>query len=189
MANFSKAYTLTMGHEGGYANNPVDTGGETYKGIARNFNPMWYGWPVVDAVKKQTKDVASLNRILGSDTALQANVHAFYKTNYWNVNRLDNVTDQVLAEKLFDVGVNMGVGRASRMLQEALNLTNQNGRIYPDITIDGVVGPKTIELTNKHPRPGLLLNVIKALQGERYLNIMRNNASQEVFANTWFSRV
>lgn len=189
MANFEKAYALTMGHEGGYAFHPADTGGMTYKGIARNFNPKWSGWAVVDAVKPTTSSTEQLNRILGANVGLQTSVRAFYKTNYWDVNRLDGIESQVLGEKLFDIGVNMGVGRASRMLQEALNLTNSNGRAYPDIAVDGVIGATTLGLTNKHPRPALLVQVIKALQGERYLNIMRNSASQEVFAASWFSRV
>lgn len=30
-------------HEGGYSNDPIDLGGETYKGIARNAHPNWQG--------------------------------------------------------------------------------------------------------------------------------------------------
>lgn len=37
MAIFNSAFKITMGNEGGYANNPDDSGGETYAGIARNF--------------------------------------------------------------------------------------------------------------------------------------------------------
>ena len=39
MANFSDAYALTSAHEGGYVNDPVDRGGETYRGIARRYFP------------------------------------------------------------------------------------------------------------------------------------------------------
>ncbi len=178
-----------MGHEGGYANNPLDTGGETYKGIARNFNPGWGGWHKVDQAKKQTGVVAQLDRLLSADKALQLEVQKFYKLNYWDVNRLDLIDSQVLGDKLFDIGVNMGVKRAALMLQQALNLTNVNGRAYRDIAEDGVIGPETLSLTDTHPRPALLLKVINALQAERYLNIMRNNPTQETFANSWFSRV
>ncbi|GAB3783244.1 putative peptidoglycan-binding domain-containing protein [Spirosoma horti] len=189
MANFEIGYPITSGHEGGYANNKLDTGGETYAGISRVWNPDWPGWKIVDAAKKQTSDVDQIDAILARNEDLQADIAKFYKQNYWDVNRLDALTNQAIANKLYDVGVNMGVGRASRMLQEALNLTNNNGRSYPDMVIDGIVGPKTVTYTNSHPRPGLLLGVLKALQGERYLNIMRNNPPQEAFAASWFSRV
>ncbi|RYD50653.1 MAG: hypothetical protein EOP52_13405, partial [Sphingobacteriales bacterium] len=36
MADFLTAYKRTAVAEGGYANDPDDLGGETYKGIARN---------------------------------------------------------------------------------------------------------------------------------------------------------
>ena len=43
MANFDEAFALTMKSEGGYANNPNDTGGETYKGVSRKNHPKWNG--------------------------------------------------------------------------------------------------------------------------------------------------
>ena len=48
MAIFNSAFQITMGNEGGYANNPADSGGETYKGIAKNYWPNWEGWTAVD---------------------------------------------------------------------------------------------------------------------------------------------
>ena len=51
MADFRTAYYLTMGHEGGYNNDPDDVGGETYKGIARNYHASWEGWKIVDMYK------------------------------------------------------------------------------------------------------------------------------------------
>ncbi len=189
MANFTSAHAITAHNEGGYANNPADTGGETYAGIARNFNPQWCGWATIDRVTKQTQVVPKINKILAADRTLQRDVHTFYEANYWRANRLGELNNQAIADKLYDIGVNMGVDRASRMLQEALNLSNQNGRLYPDIDVDGITGNTTITTTNRHPNPNLLLLVLDALQGERYLDNMRNNSTQELFANAWFNRL
>ena len=52
MADFNKAYKATMGHEGGYVDDPADKGGETYKGIARRYNPGWGGWKQIDPLFK-----------------------------------------------------------------------------------------------------------------------------------------
>ena len=41
MAEFSEAFTQTAAHEGGYSNDPLDRGGETYRGIARVHHPDW----------------------------------------------------------------------------------------------------------------------------------------------------
>jgi lysozyme family protein len=189
MANFTTAHAITAQNEGGYANNPADKGGETYAGISRNFNPQWSGWAAVDRAKKQTLVAAKIDKILAADRALQREVHHFYETKYWQANRLGELCHQAIADKLYDIGVNMGVDRASRMLQEALNLTNQNGKAYADIDVDGIMGNITIATVNRHPNPKLLLLVLDALQGERYLTNMRNNPSQEVFANAWFNRI
>lgn len=41
MAEFNIAFQKTLTHEGGYVNDPEDSGGETYKGISRNNHKNW----------------------------------------------------------------------------------------------------------------------------------------------------
>lgn len=188
MANFDIAYAQTSRWEGGYADHPADRGKETYAGVSRNFWPNWSGWPIIDAVKARY-GLKGIDARLKADSSLQSSVHAFYETNFWQVNRLDAIINQEVANRVYDIGVNSGTTPAAKTLQEALNLTNANGQAYPDILIDGVIGPKTVQLANAHTRPQLLVKVINALQAERYIKIMRLNPGQEVFANSWFSRV
>lgn len=40
MTNFNEAFEFTVGHEGGYVNDPVDPGGETKYGISKRAYPM-----------------------------------------------------------------------------------------------------------------------------------------------------
>ena len=80
MAEFKVAYAITAAHEGGYVNDPVDRGGETYRGIARVHHPDWSGWRRVDAQRRK----AGFPRTLGSDRALQDAVRRFYKKAYWD---------------------------------------------------------------------------------------------------------
>lgn len=189
MADFKQAYKKTMSVEGGLANHPADKGGLTYMGITVRDWPTWGGWVHINNARRQTGDTKVINRILAGNADLQAEVMKFYKREYWDVNKLDQIESQELAEELFDGGVNCGWKRAARWLQEALNLTNLNGASYPDMTVDGIVGPITLNRANNHKRPTLLLIILKALRGERYLEIMRNDPTQEVFANSWFSRL
>ncbi len=49
MANFTQAYNLTSAHEGGYVNDAIDRGGETYRGISRVYHSSWKGWSNIDA--------------------------------------------------------------------------------------------------------------------------------------------
>lgn len=187
MANFYTAYKITMAHEGGYANDPVDRGGETWKGVARNFWPKWEGWIIVDQVKASKP--TNLNQALSARGDLQKLVEVFYKSNFWDVNRLDDVVNQNIANEMFDIGVNMGVGTAAKFLQEALNLCNRNQVTYPDLLVDGQIGPVTLGVLNNKANVVTVFNTLNLLKGERYINIMRKSPDQEKFWNGWVSRI
>ncbi|MDX2189374.1 MAG: glycosyl hydrolase 108 family protein [Bacteroidota bacterium] len=76
MATFEQALTKVLKNEGGYANNPSDPGGETYKGIARKIFGKWDGWVNIDAKKRNP----NFRNLLESDPDLQAKVKHFYKS-------------------------------------------------------------------------------------------------------------
>jgi lysozyme family protein len=188
MANFSEAYKKTMGHEGGYANDRDDAGGETYMGISRVYNPGWYGWTLID----QEKGEYDFPSCLKDDEDLHDAVEDFYKDKYWDVNRLDDFPSQEIANEMFDTGVNMGVGRAARFLQKALNYLNRNGSLYSDLVVDGVVGGKTISALDTVFSDGdddVLLSMLNVLQGQHYMNYMDKNPTQKKYARGWFRRV
>ena len=187
MANFKEAFEKTMGHEGGYGNDPDDAGGETYKGIARVYNPGWSGWAVIDAAK--TASIGNFPASLDQNATLQASVQSFYKERYWDVNRLDSFPQSV-AEEMFDTGVNMGVGRAARFLQRALNYLNRNGKLYGELTVDGAIGPNTLNaLAAVKSDESVLLTMLNVLQGMHYMEYMDKSPSQRKFARGWFKRV
>lgn len=52
-----------------------------------------------------------------------------------------------MAEELLDIGVNFGIGFAKPLLQRALNLLNNQGKGgWPDLVIDGIYGPVTLNV-------------------------------------------
>jgi lysozyme family protein len=183
-ANFEKAYLKTIGHEGGYANHPSDRGGETWKGIARNFWKDWEGWQIIDEYKRKENFPANLKDV----ERLDRMVKEFYKKNFWDKLFLDQLAEAKVSTELFDTAVNMGVKTAAKMLQEALNLLNRQGLTYADLDVDGIVGARTIYATNRCNQRNLYIT-LNLLQGERYMNICRNNPTQEVFFNGWLNRV
>lgn len=188
MAEFNEAYAITAAHEGGYANDPVDRGGETYRGIARVHHPEWTGWKRVDAQRGKAGFPESLDK----DRTLQASVKAFYKRNYWDRFAGDELPDQAVANELYDTAVNMGVRRAVRFLQSALNLLNRNQRDYQDLIVDGWFGSKTMTalktLLKKDGDSDALVKLMNIQQGARYVEIMARDASQERFARGWIKR-
>lgn len=188
MADFEKAFDETMWHEGGYANDPDDRGGETYRGIARKFHDNWSGWTIIDNLQANGVDSANFRM----NDALQNMVKLFYQKNYWDKFVGKEIANQEVANKLFDISVNMGVGRAKRFLQEAINLLNRNGNLTPDIAVDGLVGSKTIAGLSDLFKAGDEKNVLKVLnllQSEKYLVICRRDPTQEKFLRGWMSRI
>ena len=181
MAIFNSAFQITMGNEGGYANNPADSGGETYKGIAKNYWPNWEGWPAVDqAISTHPQKI---NTTLAANNELQIQVQAFYKQNFWDTISLDHLNGQQLANQLFDTAVNMGVGIATRTLQQAVN------NIIPGkLTVDGRIGPETLDAVNGLPQEEVYNQVI-ALRKQRYINILQQHPAMAQFRNSWLSRL
>ncbi len=175
MANFNTAYNLTMAAEGGYVNDPSDSGGETFKGVSRNNNPNWSGWAIIDSIK--ATNPANLNAALNQNTALLANIMGFYELNYWNVNQTGSINNQQIANQVFDTAVNCGAGTAARFLQQAAA-----------VNADGIIGPLTLAAVN-NADPETLYNQFIGLRKQYYVNIINRNPSQAKFQRSWFSRL
>jgi lysozyme family protein len=120
MAEFIKAHKETLKIEGGYANDPVDNGGETWKGIARKFHSSWLGWRIIDKVKKENPGATAnqLNRLLMPEKDLERLELAFYKVEFWDMIKGDQINDQATASMIYDNAINIGITPAIRMAQQ-----------------------------------------------------------------------
>jgi lysozyme family protein len=185
MAEFEPAYLKTTATEGGYANDPHDRGGETYKGVSRINWPKWGGWKYIDGAKGGLLNQPAfgsheyynwtkvLNNQLANVNALQVLVAAFYQLNFWK--RLGEISDQALASFIYDKDVNTG-SMGSRWLQEAVV-----------VTVDGQIGPKTIAAVNSS-NAFVLLERIKTLAVDYYLTLAQK-PGQSGFWKSWIGRV
>ena len=81
---FQQALQDTLKHEGYYANHAADKGGETYRGIARNYHPAFKGWPIIDQEKARHGGKLPLNHRIVNST-LDAYIEQFYKAKFWDV--------------------------------------------------------------------------------------------------------
>jgi len=192
MTAFRKAFANTMKHEGGYSNDPNDPGGETYMGISRRYWPSWKGWAVIDQLLAEGKT-------LSLSEELPDLVRKFYRDQFWNRFMGDEVAirSKAVAIELFDTSVNHGIHAAVRYLQESLNLLNINQRIYKDIVVDGKLGYITLATLTSFftstsmsitEKERMLLNVMNALQGSHYIELMRKYPEKELFRG-WFTRI
>lgn len=184
MADFEPAYYNTLSHEGGYVSKEVaasiaDPGGETYKGIARNYHKDWAGWKIIDAYKLAHGTKTKFNGVtyIGikhgtviDDPKLNELHKKHIKKYFWDANNLSKINNQTLANFLFDIGYGSGTTTAAKHLQYVLK-----GAI-----VDGVIGAKTIELANKADQNQLFLALKKYrvnwlnkyLSGKSYLKVL-----------------
>jgi len=169
MADFTQAFPLIAQNEGGYANVAGDTGGETYAGITRKNFPTWGGWSIVDANQplKNNQTIA--------DPSLESLVEGFYKANFWDTIKLDEVNSQRVANFTFDWNVNSGAW-AVKALQTAVG-----------VTADGGVGPLTLAAVNAADENTLMPQLIAA-RIQFYQNIVAHNPSQQKFLQGWINR-
>lgn len=120
MADFKIAVLLTLKHEGGYVDDPLDPGGRTNMGITQ-------------------KDLPDID----IRTLTVAQAVAYYSANYWKA-LYSQINDQSIANKLFDLGVLFGVRTAVKYLQIAVN-TGVDGSFGPT-TLDAVNQADSVSL-------------------------------------------
>ena len=121
MADFDKEFEKVVLAEGGYCDDPDDTGGETYVGISRKYNPNWSGWPIIDAEKKN--GLKNITARLKKNKELNNKLKLIYKQKYWDVLDLDDIPSQNIAHQLFDTCVNCGKVTAIRIAQQVIGMT------------------------------------------------------------------
>lgn len=138
MAIYELAKKATDCNEGGWCNTKGDAGGETYRGLARNFHPELTLWKIIDLAKQELgiHDVRQLNAKLAANPVLQAEIDDFYRAQYWDANRLSLISSQPVANWIYDHVLNAET-RGDKWAQEAAG-----------VTIDGQIGPVTIAAIN-----------------------------------------
>lgn len=166
MAEFSKAYTITAQHEGGYVYDPSDRGGMTYCGISRGAFPNWKGWATIDRLKpRKGQKFAELDSL----------VSEFYYDNFWG--RCSEIDSQPLANFIYDFRVHSGANKATKTLQGLLALPQ-----------DGIMGSGTIKAVNKANAVDLLAQ-LKLARVTFLKAIVAKDATQKKFLDGWLNRV
>lgn len=143
--DFLISYKKTKGHEGFYSSgkgaNAFDPGGETILGLTRAAEPESRVWVI--AAKYST--LPNYPENMRNDPELYEAAQETYWLKYWVPMGCTAIDSQVLKNKLFDVGVNIGIWAVSTWLQFGLNKFNKRGTLWPDVTVDGDIGAKTTD--------------------------------------------
>ena len=163
-----------VGREGGFSDNPKDKGGPTR-------------WGITEAVARQygyTGDMRTLPREVAK---------AIYLELYYVGPKFDQVhqLSPRIAEELTDTGVNMGQAVAAKFLQQALNVFNREGKVYPDIVVDGLLGIRSLAALRSYLEhrgaegEEVMLKALNCLQGERYIGLAEGRPANEEFVYGW----
>jgi lysozyme family protein len=173
MAAFEPAYQIVRQHEGGYANNPADAGGETYAGIARNYWPNEPIWTIVDYYKR-VRGGLNTNEIIPDG----GKVEQFYRDR-WAASRAGEINSQAVANIYFDFYILHS--QAVRAMQEVLNAMG-----FP-VAIDNKIGPQTLNAINAADS-NKLHDAYKAKRIAIHNDRVQQNPSQLVFLKGWLQR-
>jgi len=168
---FHKISAVVFKNEGGYVNDPNDSGGATNKGIS------WKTWrkfakedldlePTLDNLKKISNEQAEI----------------IYKKRYWDAGGFDKIQNPKLALMSYDWTITSG--GAGKKIQKLLNEEfNQN------LSLDGVIGPKTIQAMNSVGDSSILTSRITDIRKEYYRELAVNETKNVKFLTGWLNRV
>lgn len=158
MADFGPAFDFLLPHEGGYVCDPEDLGGETRYGISKRSYP---------------------------DVNLQcltpAGAAAIYERDWWNRYPFAELCDQTVANKVFDMAVNMGTKEAFTLFQRAVCDCGEM------VLCDGELGPVTLAAANRLDGV-LLVEAIRREAAQFYLNLAAHKPSNAKFLKGWLVR-
>ena len=174
MSQFEPALNDVFGHEGGQSNNAKDHGGLTNLGISIRF---------LKTVPLEAGDINDDGHISEADilAMTRSDAASLYRTFFWDHYRLGEIDSQAIATKAFNCFVNMRGKTAALILQRACN------DLRAGIAEDGLLGPRTFAAINRADEHKLM-TCLKWRMWEVYRAIMKNDPSQEEFANGWQNR-
>ena len=143
MANFKEGYEILMGLEFSNESNALHVNkgeeGLTYKGIYQKAHPLWGGWRIIKSILEVTDDIKEASKKAYHTVNLETLVQVFYRNRFWNRMKLDQIESQKIANEMFIFGVNAGHKTAIKAAQKIVGAT-----------VDGLIGPKTIEALNQY---------------------------------------
>jgi lysozyme family protein len=172
MADFKPAFAFVLLHEDSTCSGKVteDAGGRTRFGIAEKFHPElpeeFFTGPAEEAL---------------------ADAERIEERDYWQPLRLIEIENQNVANKLFDMGVNMGVRQAAIYAQRAANYLLASGGNAGRLVEDGKIGEKTLAVINAL-EPRAFYQVLCDLSEAHYRHVAAVNPAQAMNLPGWLKR-
>lgn len=152
--------------------------GYTFMGIYESAHPSWKGWEIIYRTLELYKDLRKASYECCQNVFLAELVEKFYKENFWDKLRLDEIKSDRIADLIFKFGVNVGIKRAVRYAQMVAN-----------VRLDGIIGNNTINALNSLDS-GYFEDRYKAEFIKLYDELVKRNPDKNSrFLNGWLNRV
>lgn len=165
--HFPDAVAFLFKDEGGYVNNPHDSGGPTKYGVTLR---TLSGWRARECT---VDDIKALEQVEAA---------AIYRARYWDANRLGEIENAWLATILLNAVVLFGARTVVKIVQTA------TGFEALGLTADGVVGDHFLTVTNSSD-PNKLALLIKNQLVSYVAQIVAAQPKNRIFQNGWLARV
>ena len=181
MAKIEKAldilYKLEFSNENDVLERNATEDGWTFMGIYQGAFPQLDLWKVIrQKMQQYNGDMKLVGSMLYNNATVREMVQAFYKKEFWDKARLDEVVSQQIANEIFVAGVNMGMKKAVMLAQKLVG-----------VPADGVMGPKTLAAINKYD-DAAFDEMYDILETDHYDMIIANNPSKRIYAKGWKNR-
>lgn len=183
MSYFNEALRVILQNEGGYTFHAQDKGGETYRGIARNFTQNWQGWAIIDGIKRQ-RTIKSGEVI--NNEILHHLVRQFYYTEKWLSKDLEKINNQAVATLAFDMSTQHG--NWARVINIALSPLGFNANTdWFNARIPNKLTSQSITLINSKPQDSY--NKIAQARKQYVQMLLDTGRLSNVFADGIFNRI
>ena len=170
-------YRLEFSNESNVLERNATENGWTFMGIYQGAFPGLGLWNTVrQKMQQYNGDTKLVGSMMYNDPQVRDIVEMFYKKEFWDKAKLDEVVSQQIANEIFIAGVNMGMKKAVTMAQRLVGVSQ-----------DGVVGPKTLMAINAFDDT-IFDEMYDILEKDYYDQIVVNNPSKKIYAKGWRNR-
>jgi type VI secretion system secreted protein VgrG len=168
VSDYQKSLDYVLKNEGGFVNDPDDSGGATNMGITQHTLSLYKG------LSASIEDVKNLTR---------EDVSNIYYMYYWSPMCLTFIENDNIATALFDFGVNSGNITSIKLTQTVLN------KIFTQLVLkaDGHLGPETMDALNKVDPINFIHWFISGMLNY-YHSLVQRSPKDAKFLNGWVNR-
>lgn len=151
--------------------------GLTYAGIYQKAHPKWQGWQIIAEALKEYENIKLTSEVLFKNKELFEMVENFYKTEFWDKIKGNQILNVDISSLIFIFAVNVGLKTAIKKAQKVVG-----------VVADGIVGEKTLKALNEFP-PLKFITEYKNEQLKYYDAVVANDNAKAIYLNGWKNRV